>query len=269
MKREPANAYFDTSLLYTKIDFAQSFWTFSSLPLWYEQALLSDAVWNETHWRDPGSTSSSGDAQGAPDEDDRHRALASDPGDPVRARAATSSGPTRTSSTAPRRTCRESCRARSSTSAAGTTGTSGSRDVDGAGSPLTELAARRPTRRGRRRAHAFSASSLRRLAAGRRHALRRLDAHLRRHRGAAGRRGERRARPDGVAGAARRDAGGDGPRPPAPRALPRLARRPPDRRSRQLGGRLRGGRRGRRSGTQIQGEDRQLASSSPRSRRCS
>ena len=53
VKREPANAYFDTSLLYTKLDFAQSFWTYSSIPLWYEQSLLSDAVWNETHWRDP------------------------------------------------------------------------------------------------------------------------------------------------------------------------------------------------------------------------
>jgi len=33
--------------------FAQSFWTFGSLSLFYEQALLSDAVWNETHYRDP------------------------------------------------------------------------------------------------------------------------------------------------------------------------------------------------------------------------
>ena len=53
VKKEPANAYFDTSLLYTKLDFAQSFWTITSLGTWYTQALLSDAVWNETHWRDP------------------------------------------------------------------------------------------------------------------------------------------------------------------------------------------------------------------------
>jgi len=69
VKKEPANAYFDTSLLYTKLDFAQSFWTFSSIPLWYEQAVLSDAVWNETHWRDKSFDKLIRDAQGAPDEE--------------------------------------------------------------------------------------------------------------------------------------------------------------------------------------------------------
>jgi peptide/nickel transport system substrate-binding protein len=69
VKREPANAYFDTSLLYTKLDFAQSFWTFSSVPLWYEQALLSDAVWNETHWRDETTDRLIREAQGAPNEE--------------------------------------------------------------------------------------------------------------------------------------------------------------------------------------------------------
>ena len=68
MKKEPAGAYFDTSLLYTKLDFAQSFWTFSSIPIWYEQSLLSDAVWNETHWRQPSYDKLIRDAQGAPDE---------------------------------------------------------------------------------------------------------------------------------------------------------------------------------------------------------
>ena len=52
VKKEPANAYFDTSLLYTKLNFAQSFWTIASLGTWYTQALFSDAVWNETHYRD-------------------------------------------------------------------------------------------------------------------------------------------------------------------------------------------------------------------------
>lgn len=69
VKKEAANAYFDTSLLYTKLDFAQSFWTFSSIPIWYEQSLLSDAVWNETHWRDPAFDQLIRDAQGAPDEE--------------------------------------------------------------------------------------------------------------------------------------------------------------------------------------------------------
>jgi peptide/nickel transport system substrate-binding protein len=68
VKKEPAGAYFDTSLLYTKLDFAQSFWTFSSIPIWYEQSLLSDAVWNETHWREPSFDKLIREAQGAPDE---------------------------------------------------------------------------------------------------------------------------------------------------------------------------------------------------------
>jgi len=69
VKKEPANAYFDTSLLYTHLDFAQSFWTFSSIPIWYEQSLLSDAVWNETHWRDPSFDKLIRSAQGAPTEE--------------------------------------------------------------------------------------------------------------------------------------------------------------------------------------------------------
>ena len=54
IKKEPANAYFDTSLLYTKLDFAPVVLDDSPRSAtWYTQALLSDAVWNETHWRDP------------------------------------------------------------------------------------------------------------------------------------------------------------------------------------------------------------------------
>ena len=115
VKREPANAYFDTSLLYTKLDFAQSFWTYSSIPLWYEQALLSDAVWNETHWRDPETDRLIRQAQGAPTRRPQRSSGIRSRRSSTR-RAATSSGPTRASSTAPPRTCRESSRARSSTS---------------------------------------------------------------------------------------------------------------------------------------------------------
>jgi peptide/nickel transport system substrate-binding protein len=68
VKKEAANAYFDTSKLYTKLDFGQSYWTFGSLSLWYEQALLSDAIWNETHWRDESFDKLIRDAQGATDE---------------------------------------------------------------------------------------------------------------------------------------------------------------------------------------------------------
>jgi peptide/nickel transport system substrate-binding protein len=53
VKKEDPNAYFDTSKIYTKLDFAQSYWTYTSLGIWYEQALLSSGIWNETHWREP------------------------------------------------------------------------------------------------------------------------------------------------------------------------------------------------------------------------
>jgi peptide/nickel transport system substrate-binding protein len=52
IKKEPANSYFDTSLLYTKMTFAQSYWTTGSLAAWYTQALVSGATWNETHFKD-------------------------------------------------------------------------------------------------------------------------------------------------------------------------------------------------------------------------
>lgn len=69
VKLEPANAFFDTSLLYTKLNFGSSFWTAGSLVTWYEQALLSEAVWNETHWRDPAFDQLIRDAQAAPTEE--------------------------------------------------------------------------------------------------------------------------------------------------------------------------------------------------------
>jgi peptide/nickel transport system substrate-binding protein len=68
VKREAANAYFDTSLLYTTLPFAQSFWTYSSLAAWYTQSVLSDAVWNETHFRDKAYDALIQDAIGATDE---------------------------------------------------------------------------------------------------------------------------------------------------------------------------------------------------------
>jgi peptide/nickel transport system substrate-binding protein len=68
VKKEDPNAYFDLSKIYTKLDFGQSFWTYSSIGIWYEQALLSDAIWNETHWRDPEYDKLIRSAQGATDE---------------------------------------------------------------------------------------------------------------------------------------------------------------------------------------------------------
>jgi peptide/nickel transport system substrate-binding protein len=68
VKREAANAYFDTSLLYTKLPFAQSFWTYSSLAAWYTQSVVSTAIWNETHFRDEAYDELIQDAIGATDE---------------------------------------------------------------------------------------------------------------------------------------------------------------------------------------------------------
>ena len=53
IKKESANSYFDTALLYTKMDFAQSYWTTGSLAAFYSQSLVSGATWNETHFKDP------------------------------------------------------------------------------------------------------------------------------------------------------------------------------------------------------------------------
>jgi peptide/nickel transport system substrate-binding protein len=66
VKKESAAAYFDTSLLYTKMAFAQSFWTVTALGQWYTQSLLSNAVWNETHWRDKSFDKLVQSAIGAP-----------------------------------------------------------------------------------------------------------------------------------------------------------------------------------------------------------
>jgi peptide/nickel transport system substrate-binding protein len=68
IKKEDPNAYFDTSKIYTKLDFGQSYWTYAALSLFYEQALLSDAVWNETHWRDTEFDALVRQAQAATDE---------------------------------------------------------------------------------------------------------------------------------------------------------------------------------------------------------
>jgi peptide/nickel transport system substrate-binding protein len=68
VKKEDPNAYFDTSKIYTKLDFGQSYWTYASIAIWYEQALFSDAIWNETHYRDTSFDDLIRQAEGASDE---------------------------------------------------------------------------------------------------------------------------------------------------------------------------------------------------------
>jgi peptide/nickel transport system substrate-binding protein len=70
IKKEDPGAFFDTSQLYTKLDFSQDFWAAGSLGAWFELALLSDAAWNETHWRKPETDQLIREAQGAPTEEE-------------------------------------------------------------------------------------------------------------------------------------------------------------------------------------------------------
>ena len=46
----PTNSYYNPSLLYLKMPFAETQWPVNSLKFFYLQALASDAPYNETHW---------------------------------------------------------------------------------------------------------------------------------------------------------------------------------------------------------------------------
>ena len=52
IKQEPANAYYNPSLLYLKMPFAETQWAITSMKFFYLQALAKDAPYNETHWND-------------------------------------------------------------------------------------------------------------------------------------------------------------------------------------------------------------------------
>ena len=47
----PPNSYYNPSLLYLKMPFAETQWPISSLKFFFLQALASDAPYNETHWK--------------------------------------------------------------------------------------------------------------------------------------------------------------------------------------------------------------------------
>lgn len=61
-----ASAYFNTSQLYTHIPFGQSAWTVYILSQWYDQALRTTSIWNETHWRYPSFDKLLNEAESAP-----------------------------------------------------------------------------------------------------------------------------------------------------------------------------------------------------------
>ena len=51
LKQEPANSYYNPSLLYLKMAFAETQWPMLSLKYFYLQALSSNAPYNETHFK--------------------------------------------------------------------------------------------------------------------------------------------------------------------------------------------------------------------------
>ena len=51
LKQVPPNSYYNPSLLYLKMPFAETQWPISSLKFFFLQALASDAPYNETHWK--------------------------------------------------------------------------------------------------------------------------------------------------------------------------------------------------------------------------
>src|SRR5439155_1313231 len=51
LKQVPADSYYNPSLLYLKMAFAETQWPVSSLKFFYLQALASNAPYNETHWK--------------------------------------------------------------------------------------------------------------------------------------------------------------------------------------------------------------------------
>jgi peptide/nickel transport system substrate-binding protein len=53
VKNEQPSAYFNPSLLYGKMPFAQDTWPVPSLVNFYTQTLVGSGVANETHWQDP------------------------------------------------------------------------------------------------------------------------------------------------------------------------------------------------------------------------
>ena len=68
LKQEPANAYYNPSLLYLKMPFAETQWAITSLKYFYLQALATDAPYNETHWNDPAFSQKLSQAIGETDE---------------------------------------------------------------------------------------------------------------------------------------------------------------------------------------------------------
>ena len=68
LKQEPPNSYYNPSLLYLKMPFAETQWAITSLKYFYLQALATDAPYNETHWNDAAFSQKLSQAIGETDE---------------------------------------------------------------------------------------------------------------------------------------------------------------------------------------------------------
>ena len=68
LKQEPPNSYYNPSLLYLKMPFAETQWAITSLKYFYLQALATDAPYNETHWKDAAFSQKLTQAIGETDE---------------------------------------------------------------------------------------------------------------------------------------------------------------------------------------------------------
>ena len=86
LKQVPPNSYYNPSLLYLKMPFAETQWPISSLKFFFLQALASDAPYNETHWKSKtwNATLLEGDRRAQPGQG--AVVLEPDPAGPVRPR---------------------------------------------------------------------------------------------------------------------------------------------------------------------------------------
>lgn len=57
LKQEPASSYYNPSILYLKMRFAQTQWAIPSIKFFYLQALAANAPYDETHWKSPSFNS--------------------------------------------------------------------------------------------------------------------------------------------------------------------------------------------------------------------
>ena len=123
--RSPPSSYYNPSLLYLKMPFAETQWPISSLKFFYLQALASNAPYNETHWKSASWNDAAGQGDRRAQQDQGAVALEPGAADPVRPGRLPQLDERRLGRRRSRRRCRASSRAppaRSATTASSTPG---------------------------------------------------------------------------------------------------------------------------------------------------